>query len=68
MTIDYAKLPPTKPRSWPAIKPNSARLGRYVYYGTRDVLRAASAHVSIGRDTRDGQPLDIWFVLCRADI
>ena len=68
VTIDYAKLPPTKPRSWPAIKPNSARLGRYVYYGTRDVVRAVSAHVSIGRDTRDGQPLDIWFALCRADI
>jgi hypothetical protein len=67
VTIDYAELPSTKPRSWPAIKPNSARLGRYVYDGTRDVLRAVSAHVSIGRDTRDGQPLDIWFALCRAD-
>jgi hypothetical protein len=66
MTIDYAKLPPSKPPNWPAIKPNSARLGRFVYYGTRDVMRAVSEHVTIGRDTRDGQPLDIWFVLCRA--
>jgi hypothetical protein len=68
VTIDYAELPPTKPRSWPAIKPNSARLGRFVYYGTRDFLRAVSEHVTIGRDTRDGQPLDIWFALCRADV
>jgi hypothetical protein len=66
VTIDYAKLPPSKPSQWPAIKPNSARLGRFVYYGTRDVMRAVSEHVTIGRDTRDGQPLDIWFALCRA--
>jgi hypothetical protein len=66
VTIDYANLPPAKPATWPAIKPNSARLGRLVYDGTRDVLRAVSEHVTIGRDTRDGQPLDIWFALCRA--
>jgi hypothetical protein len=65
VTMDYAKLPPTKPPQWPAIKPNSARLGGFVYYGTRDVLRAVSAHLTIGRDTRDGKLLDIWFALCR---
>jgi hypothetical protein len=65
VTIDYARLPPSKPPKWPSIKPNSTRLGRFVYYGTRDVVRAVSEHVSIGRDTRDGQPLDIWFALCR---
>jgi hypothetical protein len=66
VTIDYTKLPPAKPSAWPAIKPNSARLGRFVYDGTRDVMRAVSEHVTIGRDTRDGQPLDIWFALCRS--
>lgn len=65
VTIDYARLPPSKPPKWPSIKPNSARLGRFVYCGTRDVVRAVSQHVSIGRDTRDSQPLDIWFALCR---
>jgi hypothetical protein len=67
VTIDYTKLPPSKPPKWPAIKPNSVRLGRFVYDGTRDVMRAVSEHVTIGRDTRDGRPLDIWFALCRAD-
>jgi hypothetical protein len=66
MVIDYTEIPPGKPDAWPPIRPNSARLGRFVYYQTRDVVRAVSEHVTIGRDTRNGQPLDRWFVLCRA--
>jgi hypothetical protein len=31
----------------------------------RDFLRGVSRHVSIGRATRGGKPLDNWFVLCR---
>ena len=65
MVIDYTALPPRKPDAWPPILPNSARLGRLVYYQTRDIVRAVSEHVTIGHDTRNGQPLDRWFVLCR---
>lgn len=64
--LDYFTLPPGKPADWPPILPNAARLGRYIYDHTRDRMRGVSAHVAIGRDVRDGKPLDVWFVLCRA--
>jgi len=63
--IDYLKTPPGKPDTWPAIKPNSAGLSRFVYYRTQDTMRGVSNHVSIGRASRDGKPMDNWFVLCR---
>jgi hypothetical protein len=66
MVIDYTEVPPRKPDAWPPILPNSARLGRFVYYQTRDIVRAVSEHVTIGRATRDGRPLDAWFALCRS--
>ena len=67
MVIDYTQIPPRKPDKWPPILPNSARFGRFVYYQTRDIVRAVSEHVTVGRDTRNGRSLDRWFVLCRAD-
>ena len=63
--IDYLKVPPGKPDTWPAIKPNSAGFSRFVYYRTQDTMRGVSKHVSIGRAARDGKPMDNWFVLCR---
>jgi hypothetical protein len=65
--IDYQQVPPAKPESWPAIKPNSAFRGRFVYGGTQDVLRGVSAHVAAGRAFKRGAPMDNWFVLCRVD-
>ncbi|CAN5755975.1 hypothetical protein BH24BAC1_BH24BAC1_37880 [soil metagenome] len=64
--IDYAALPSDKPPSWPKILPNSARLGRFVYYGLSDTLRGVSRHVTVGRAVREGKPVDNWFVLCRS--
>jgi len=63
--IDYCEVPPRKPPEWPPILPNSARLSRFIYHRTRDFMRGVSTHVSIGRATREGKPLDNWFVLCR---
>jgi hypothetical protein len=65
--IDYTMLPPEKPESWPAIIPNSARFGRFVYYNMVDVMRGISSHVSIGRAKRKGNWMDAWFVLVRQD-
>lgn len=65
--IDYLRVPPRKPAAWPPIVPNEARLSRFVYGGTQDVLRGVSRHVSVGRATRDGRPLEAWFTLCRED-
>jgi len=65
VVIDYCELPPRKPAQWPPILPNSARLGRFIYHRTRDFMRGVSQHVSIGRATREGKPMDNWFVLCR---
>jgi len=65
--IDYTMLPTEKPDSWPAIIPNSARLGRFVYYNMVDVMRGISNHVSIGRAKRGGKWMDAWFVLVRED-
>jgi hypothetical protein len=67
VTVDYREVPPGKPESWPAIRPNSALRGRFVYGGMVDVLRGVSRHVCVGRATRRGKPMDSWFVLCRLD-
>ncbi|MEO7668822.1 MAG: hypothetical protein ABIW57_05765 [Polyangia bacterium] len=65
MLIDYGRLPPDKPPGWPTIIPNSARLSRFIYYGTTDVIRRVSKHVAIGRAQRNGRPFDAWFALVR---
>jgi hypothetical protein len=69
VVIDYFETPPPDarmPRHWPAVVPNDARLGRFVYHHTRDSMRGVSAHVSIGRAFRDNRPMDAWFILARA--
>ena len=63
--IDYTLTPPRKPEAWPSIAHKYTRLSRVVFYGTQDVLRGVSAHVSIGRARRGGRWMDNWFVLCR---
>jgi hypothetical protein len=66
--IDYRRLPDDRPRNWPAIIPNHARLGRFVYAGMVDVLRRVSSGVSIGRALRGDRPMDAWFVLVRRTV
>lgn len=65
--INYKKLPPKKPESWPLIVPNEARLGRFVYAGMYDYMRKVSEHVSIGRAYK-GKAMNAWFLLCREDV
>lgn len=65
LLVDYTRAPGRFPADGPAYLPNSARLSRFVYHQTQDVLRGVSAHVCIGRASRSGQDLDNWFVLCR---
>ncbi len=65
VVIDYRRLPADKPGNWPPIMPNSARLSRFIYNGTVDVMRRVSDHVSIGRAMRDNKPMDAWFILVR---
>jgi len=66
--IDYTRIPPLKPDEWPPILPNSARLSRFIYYNTQDYMRGVSRHISIGRATRNGKPMDNWFILCREEV
>lgn len=63
--IDYTRIPPKKPGSWPDIIGNEKKLGRLVYYGMKDYMRRVSEHVSIGRAYKDGKPMNAWFVLVR---
>jgi len=66
--IDYLEVPSgAPPQGWPAILPNSAGLSRFVYYQTQDAMRGVSKHVSIGRASKKGEPMDAWFALCRRD-
>jgi hypothetical protein len=67
VVIDYTNLPKGRPESWPAIVPNEARLGRFVYAGMVDHMRGISNHVCIGRAQKGAEPMDAWFVLCRKD-
>jgi hypothetical protein len=67
--IDYGQVPtdkpPGRPDGWPAVRPNSAGLSRFIYHRTKDTMRGVSNHLSIGRAARDGKAMDNWFVLCR---
>jgi hypothetical protein len=69
LVIDYRFLPDARPEDlppgWPAIIPNSARLSRFIYNGTVDVMRRVSERVTIGRAERNGKPMDAWFALVR---
>ncbi|MEZ4372616.1 MAG: hypothetical protein R3B07_17450 [Polyangiaceae bacterium] len=64
--INYTKIPPKKPESWPVIIPNEKKLGRFVYAGMKDYMRKVSEHISIGRAYK-GKPMSAWFMLCRED-
>jgi hypothetical protein len=64
--FDYSRVPAGQlPSRWPPVIPNSARFGRFVYHGTKDVMRRVSQFVSIGRLYRGDRPADTWFLLVR---
>lgn len=65
--IDYTRTPPRGAPSWPKVLRNDQRLSRFIYNGTQDLMRGVSRHVTIGRASRDGEPMPNWFVLCRQD-
>ena len=65
--VDYLRVPPDRPAHWPSILENDKRLSFFVYNGTQDVVRGVSEHVSIGRASRRGKTMNVWFVLCRDD-
>jgi hypothetical protein len=69
LVIDYRVQPRARqdelPPGWPKVIPNSARLSRFIYNGTVDVMRRVSDQVSIGRAQRNGKPMDAWFALVR---
>jgi len=65
--VDYAKVPPRKPASWPTIMGPKERAGFLVWDGMTDVLRKVSEHVSIGAAYKNGKPMEQYFVLCRED-
>ena len=69
LVIDYRFVPEARaedlPPGWPPIIPNSARLSRFIFNGTVDVMRRVSQRVTIGRAERAGKPMDAWFALVR---
>lgn len=67
LVVDYRQLPPSKPDAWPVIRSNSARLSRFVYAGSVDLLRHVCEGVTIGRVYKAGHAVDAWFALVRRD-
>ncbi|MEM1414539.1 MAG: hypothetical protein AAGH15_06550 [Myxococcota bacterium] len=67
LLVDYRQIPARPLPGAPPLLPNEARLGRFVYAGTEDVLRRASRHVVVGRARKGERWLPAWFVLCRGD-
>jgi hypothetical protein len=63
--IDYRRVPPERPDSWPAIRRNEIGLARFVYGFMEDTLRRVSEHVSIGSAARRDREIGSWFVLSR---
>jgi hypothetical protein len=71
VVVDYFRLPTDEGTGevapgWPRVVPNDKGLQRNVYHQTRDFLRRVSAHVSIGAAYKNEDPLDHYFILCRA--
>ena len=68
VVVDYFMVPDTEvPPGWPGVIPNSEGGQRLVYDRTRDFMRKASEHVSIGRAWKDERKLPAYFVLVRED-
>lgn len=67
VAIDYTRIPPGRPGTWPEIHDNTYRLSRFIYNGTIDYMRRVSSHLLIGRATRAGSEMPNWFLLCRED-
>lgn len=66
VVIDYFQVPDgAVADGWPRVIANDQRLQRFVYHQTRDFMRRASRHVSIGIAFRRERSLDHYFVLCR---
>lgn len=66
VVVDYFHVPHGPvPDGWPEVVRNDWRLQRFVYHETRDFMRRASTHVSIGAAFKRERPLDHYFVLCR---
>lgn len=63
--LDYEAAPKRVPDEWPKLMDNAARLGRFVYYRTRDYIRKVSEHVCVGRLYKRGHPENVYFILCR---
>jgi hypothetical protein len=66
VVVDYFSVPdgPVVP-GWPAVRPNSRGLQRFVYNKTRDYMRRVSQHVSIGIAYRQEARVMGYFLLCR---
>jgi hypothetical protein len=63
--VDYRAVPPSRPPSWPEIKPNERGASYFVYRGMVDHLHRVAQHVLIGSASRGGKELGNYFVLCR---
>lgn len=68
IVVDYFQVPEGDVATgWPAVKPNSSGLQRFVYDKTRDYMRRVSNHVSIGEAHKNEKNVLGWFILCRED-
>jgi len=66
VVVDYFQVPEEAvPAEWPAVKPNSRGLQRFVYYQTRDFMRRVSEHVSVGAAFKVEKAMGAYFMLCR---
>ena len=63
--VDYYQVPPGKPATWPAIRPNTSGAQRFVYAFMHDFLRRVSTHVTIGRAYKLDRETPNCFTLCR---
>jgi hypothetical protein len=65
--VDYYRIPPKKPETWPDIRDNDGGFRKVVYGRMKDYMRRVSSHVSIGHAFREGESLGQYFMLCRED-
>lgn len=63
--FDYAALPEGVPPGWPPLRSNARGLSYFVFRELRDVVRAVSRSLLVGRAYRGTKPLPQYFLLVR---
>jgi hypothetical protein len=68
LVFDYTEAPPMEPPGWPAYKPNTGGVARFVYGNMKDYVRRVARSVVVGKAYRDGVAQGAYFSLSLPEV